>query len=172
MMKQQSPDFLLGYLFSEIERKIIKDMKDMTRRDNSDLLHKSDTYNAQIPLIWFGITRPNSRYETNPSVMLNLKCMCDDIAKKLDETLSDIFTKRKIHTVFFRDKQYMKFVTTAVENSRKLTVSQIENMLGYRITIIPEGTEWFLMRAFKEPAFKEMIEAKEKDNESKIDTWW
>lgn len=141
MMKQQSPEFLLGYLFSEIERKIIKDMKDITGRDTSGLSDKSDTCTAQIPLIWFGITRPNSRYQTDPTVMLNIECACDDIAKKLDETLSDIFTKRKIHTVFFRDKQYMKFVTTAVEDRRKLTVSQIENLLGYKIAIVPEGTK-------------------------------
>ena len=133
MMKQVSPEFLLGYLFSEIERKIIKDI---TGGDNSGLPRKPDTYTAQIPLLWFGITRPNSSYHT-----MNVECMCDDLAKKLDKTLSDVFTKRKIQTVFFRDGQYMKFVTTAVEDRRKLTVSQIENMLGYKITIIPEGTK-------------------------------
>lgn len=138
MMKQQSPEFLLGYLFSEMERQIIKDI---TGRDNSSLPRKPDTYTAQIPLLWFGITRPNSSYHNTPMVMLNAECMCDDLIKKLDETLSDVFTKRKIHTVFFRDRQYMKFVTTAVEDRRKLTVSQIENLLGYKITIVPEGTK-------------------------------
>lgn len=138
MMKQQSPEFLLGYLFSEIERKIIKDV---TGRDSTGLPHKPDTYTAQIPLLWFGITRPNSNYHTTPMVMLNVELMCEELAKKLDETLSDVFTKRKIHTVVFRDEQYMKFVTTAVEDRRKLTVSQIENMLGYKITIVPEGTK-------------------------------
>ena len=138
MMKQVSPEFLLGYLFSEIERKIIKDI---TGGDNSCLPRKPDTYTAQIPLLWFGITKPNSSYHTTPMVMLNVECMCDDLAKKLDETLADVFTKRKIHTVVFRDREYMRFVTTAVEDRRKLTVSQIENMLGYKITIIPEGTK-------------------------------
>ena len=135
MMKQQSPEFLLGYLFSEMERKIIKNI---TGRDNSGLPHKPDTHTAQIPLLWFGITRPNSSYHTTPMVMLNVELMCEELAKKLDETLSDVFTKRKIHTVVFRDGCYMKFVTTAVEDRRKLTVSQIENMLGYKITIVPE----------------------------------
>ncbi len=135
MMKQQSPEFLLGYLFSEIERKIIKDI---TGRDNSGLPRKPDTYTAQIPLLWFGIKNPNSSYHTTPMVMLNVELMCEDLTKKLDETLSDVFTKRKIHTVVFRDRQYMRFVTTAVEDRRKLTVSQIENILGYKITIVPE----------------------------------
>ena len=135
MMKQQSPEFLLGYLFSEIERKIIKDV---TGRDNSGLPRKPDTYTAQIPLLWFGITRPNSSYHTTPMVMLNVELVCEDLAKKLDETLSDVFTKRKIHTVVFRDRQYMRFVTTAIEDRRKLTVSQIEDLLGYKVTIISE----------------------------------
>ena len=135
MMKQQSPEFLLGYLFSEIERKIIKDV---TGRDNSGLPRKPDTYDAQIPLLWYGITRPNSSYHTTPMVMLNVELMCEELAKKLDETLSDVFTKRKIHTIVFRDRQYMRFVTTAIEDRRKLTVSQIENMLGYKVTIISE----------------------------------
>ena len=134
MMKQQSPEFLLGYLFSEIERKIIKDI---TGRNNSGLLHKPDTYSAQIPLLWFGITRPNSSY-TSPMVMLNVECMCEELAKKLDETLADAFTKRKIQTVVFRDRQYMRFVTTAVEDRRRLTISQIEDQLGYKVTIISE----------------------------------
>ena len=138
MMKQQSPEFLLGYVFSEIERKIIKDI---TVNDNSGLLRKPDTYTSQIPLLWFGITRPTSSYHATPMVMLNVELMCEDLAKKLDETLSDEFPKRKIHTVVFRDGCYMKFVTTAVENRRKLTVSQIENLLGYKITIVPEGTK-------------------------------
>ena len=138
MMKQVSPEFILGYLFGEIERKIIKDI---TGGDNSGLPRKPDTYTVQIPLLWFGVTKPNSSYHTTPTVMLNVECMCDDIAKKLDETLSDVFTKRKIHTVVFRDRQYMKFVTTAVEDRRKLTVSQIENLLGYKVTIVPEGTK-------------------------------
>lgn len=133
MMKQVSPEFLLGYLFSEIERKIIKDI---TGGDNSGLPRKPDTYTAQIPLLWFGITRPNSSYHT-----MNVECMCEDLAMKLDKTLSDVFTKRKIQTVFFRDGQYMKFVTTAVDDRRKLTVSQIENLLGYKITIVSEGTK-------------------------------
>ena len=133
MMKQVSPEFLLGYLFSEIERKIIKDI---TGGDNSGLPRKPDTYTAQIPRLWFGLTRPNSSYHT-----MNVECMCDDLAKKLDKTLSDVFTKRKIQTVFFRDGQYMKFVTTAVDDRRKLTVSQIENLLGYKITIVPEETK-------------------------------
>lgn len=138
MMKQQSPEFLLGYLFSVIERKIVKDV---TGRDNSGLPRKPDTYAAQIPLLWFGITRPNSSYHNTPMVMLNVECICDDLAKKLDETLSDVFTKRKIQTVFFRDNQYMRFVTTAVEDRRKLTVSQIEDLLGYKVTIVSEGTK-------------------------------
>lgn len=138
MMKQVSPEFLLGYLFSEIERKIIKDI---TGGDNSGLPRKPNTYTAQIPLLWFGITKPNSSYHTIPMVMLNVECMCDDLAKKLDETLSDVFTKRKIHTVVFRDREYMRFVTTVVEDRRKLTVSQIENLLGYKVTIVPEETK-------------------------------
>ena len=74
-------------------------------------------------------------------VMLNVELMCEELAKKLDETLSDVFTKRKIRTVVFHDRQYMRFVTTAVEDRHKLTVSQIENLLGYKITIVPEETE-------------------------------
>ena len=140
MMKQQSPEFLLGYVFSEIERKIIKDV-DVTGSDTSSLLRKPDTYTSQIPLLWFGITRPTSSYHATPMVMLNIEFICEDLAKKLDETLLDEFPKRKIHTVVFQDGCYMKFVTTAVEDRRKLTVSQIEKLLGYKVTIVPEGTK-------------------------------
>ena len=102
MMKQQSPEFLLGYLFSEIERKIIKDI---TGRDNSGLPRKPDTYTAQIPLLWFGITRPNSSYHTTPMVMLNVECMCEELAKKLKDK-RDNDTKTVLEKNAAAEKQF------------------------------------------------------------------
>lgn len=132
MMKQQSPEFLLGYLFSEIERKIIKDM---ISRGPVYGHCPSDTYTAKIPLLWFGVKYRNC----TQSIRANVTTLAEELCEKLDETLVDIFTNRLFHTTVSIDKQYVVFLTTSmVEDRHKLTVSQIENLLGYKIAIIPE----------------------------------
>lgn len=130
MMQQQTHDFIHGYLFNEIERKIAKDL---ANRGSSIGLDTPNTFTAQVPLLWFGIKRPFIVPSTSP-----VTAIADAIAKKLDVTLKDVFTKKVFQTVVIRDKQYFRFVTTVTTERRELTVSQIEDLLGYKVTIVSE----------------------------------
>lgn len=134
MMKQQSPEFLLGYLFSEIERKVIKDI---TGRGPIYGHCPPNTFVTQVPLLWFGVKNANSKF-THPLVLENTLLVAEDLCQKLDKTLQDVFTKRLFHTVVIKDKQYYKFVTTMIEDRRRMTLSQIEDALGYKVTIVSE----------------------------------
>lgn len=134
MMKQQSPEFLLGYLFSEIERKVIKDI---TGKGPTYSHYLPNTFIAQVPLLWFGVKNASSKF-THPLVLENTLLVAEDICKKLDETLHDLFTKRLFHTVVVKDNAYYKFVTTVIEDRRRMTLSQIEDALGYKVTIVSE----------------------------------
>lgn len=131
MMKEQTPDFILGYLFSEIERKVIKDL---TARGPIGGCPPG-AYVAQVPLLWFGIKDPRIVHAYSPVTQL-----AEEVAEKLDMTLQDVVTKKLFRTVVVQDKQYFRFVTTMVEDEdrKKMTLSQIENELGYKIAIVSE----------------------------------
>lgn len=131
MMKQCSPEFIHGYLFSEIERKVIKDITDKTGLCFS----LPNTFTAHVPLLWFGIKNHNY---INPTVRVTLAALTEELCKKLDETLHDAFPKRLFHTVPIQEKQYYRFVTTVIEDRRRRTLSQIEDALGYKVTIVSE----------------------------------
>ena len=136
MMKQQSPEFILGYLFNSIERKIVKDIT----KHNPYSHNPPNTFSENIPLLWFGVKNANSKF-CSKIELLDSMTLAEDICKKLDNTLMDAFTKHVSHTVAIKDEQYIRFITTIVEDRRKLTISQIENILGYKITIVPEETK-------------------------------
>lgn len=124
MMKQQTPDFILGYLFNSVERKIVK------AKLSTDKFPYPVT--ESIPLLWFGTRRSDP-----PASVLIL---ADELCKRLDATLSDVFTKYSLTTEVVRDQQYFTFITT-IENRRNLTVSQIEKLLGFKINIIEEDAK-------------------------------
>lgn len=135
MMKQQSPEFLLGYLFGEMERKILKRLTDRSHVCLSG--PQPDGYVVRIPLLWFGIKNATSM-RVDRSAFTNAMIMADELCKKLDATLSDAFTKRIINTVVQIDAQYLMFTTFCREDRRRMTLSQIENALGYKVTIVSE----------------------------------
>lgn len=135
MMKQQSPEFLLGYLFSEMERKIIARLQD---RSNMRLSGpQPDGYVVRVPLLWFGVKNATSKF-VDKHTLLNAEIVADELCRKLDATLSDVFTKRIINTVVQKDAQYFMFTTFCRENKRRMTLSQIEDALGYKVTIVSE----------------------------------
>ncbi len=132
MMQAQSTEFLLGYLFNDIERKIIKDI---TGKQQPYTHMPPNTFAAQIPLLWFGAKNPNY---IHPSTRITLTAVANELCLELDKKLRDIFPKRIFHTIARMDGRYFVFLTTMVEDRRKLTVSQIEDLLGYKVTIVSE----------------------------------
>lgn len=132
MMQQQSPEFLLGYLFSEQERKIIKEL---SGRSEPYRVSPPNQFMSQIPLLWFGVRNP---YYIHPASRAPLTDLTNELCSKLDKTLKDAFPKRIFNTVVRQERQYYYFITTMTEDRRKLTVSQIEDLLGYKVTIISE----------------------------------
>lgn len=131
MMQPQTPEFILGYLFSEIERKVIKDLT----TKSGFMISPPNTFTAQVPMLWFGVK--NSNY-VHPTTRAQLTILTEELCQKLDKTLQDVFTKRLFHTVVVKDKQYYRFVTTMIEDRRRMTLSQIEDALGYKVTIVSE----------------------------------
>lgn len=121
MMKQQTTEWILGYLFAHQERKLVKYLNNPT---------KGIQFTCAVPTLWFGIGA-NPRTESLLSIVDNL----NTISTKLDKTLHDCLPGINTETTWTRNKQYIEFVTTIVIR-QKLTVEDIEDLLGFRIEII------------------------------------
>jgi len=104
-MKQQSSEFILGYLVAHQELKIIK-IKTYKRLI---LNNPKDGVVTVVPLSWFGIKNPTNHL-SKPKVDEAL-VLADEICLKIDENLNDVFTKSTCKTAVSQYEQYLTFIT-------------------------------------------------------------
>ena len=125
MMQKQSKDFIVGYVFSSIERKVTS-------------LLSADVYTiegkVQVPKIWFGL--PCNKDPDNTIYD------CLSYTNPLVKTLHDLYPK--VLTYFEVNicprEQYLIFEFKAMreEPKKKMTLGQIEKELGYKVELISE----------------------------------
>lgn len=109
MMKQQSSEFIIGYIFAHQEWKIIK-----IKTDKGLILNNSkDEVATTVPLLWFGIKNPTNHFN-KPKVDEAL-VIADEICSKVDEALNDIFIKSTCKTTITQYKQYITFITKFID---------------------------------------------------------
>lgn len=110
MMKPQSPEFIVGYIFAYQEWKILK-----IKINKSLILNNlKDGVVTAVPLLWFGVKNPTSHF-SKPEVDEAL-VLANEICLKVDETLNDVFTRSTCKTTVSQDKQYLIFITKCEEN--------------------------------------------------------
>ena len=129
MMKPQSVEFIKGYLFAQLERKLIKRKHEYGCKTNVSC-------EADVPLLWFGIKNPNNPY----CDLYTARTAAEVIAKELETTLMDVFTKDNVQIIVTRDKQYFTFTCACIPQTKHMTIKQIEDALGHYVKIIPEVT--------------------------------
>ena len=123
MMKPKSVEWLSGFLFCEIERIMFKVLKEGKDENYTDY--------TRIPLLWFGLKYTRTK-ELQKQLVLYL-------IDHVEETLSDAFVNHTIHIHPTIERQYIRFDIHVGNRKKQLTVSQIENILGYPIEIIAES---------------------------------
>lgn len=129
MMKVQSLDFNIGYAFSKIEKTYIREV----------ISNKLDEVggNFWIPKCWFGL-----RPVKSPSIDLAGFCKSDMICH-IKEVFGQLAPKYDLWIKITPDKQYIKFdyIIKKKPEIKKMTVNEIEKILGYKIEIVSGGTE-------------------------------
>ena len=109
MMKQQSSEFIIGYIFAHQELKIIK-----IKTYKGLILNTSkDEVITMIPLLWFGVKNPTKHF-SKPKVDEAL-VLANEICLKVDENLNDVFIKSTCKTTVSQYKQYLTFITKFVD---------------------------------------------------------
>ena len=125
MMQKQSKDFIIGYVFSSIERKVTSNLS-----ANIDKIEGK----VQVPKIWFGL--PCSKDPDNTIYD------CLSYTNPLVKTLHDLYSKvlNYFSVKLYPQEQYMIFEFKAMkeEPKKKMTLKQIEKELGYKIELISE----------------------------------
>ena len=124
MMKQQSSDFIEGYVFSKIER-------------NLSILLKQNkvynvTFNTSIPKIWFGLPCSQNNDVDLPNKIK--EWYIEDLTKLFNAIVPD----KTLQMDIYPELQYIVFSYKIADKVKKMTKEEIENALGYKIEIISE----------------------------------
>ena len=137
MMKEQSAEFIEGYVFNALERKIIK-------HDQEKGIEEVFTVETCVPLLWAGIRNYIPLASIGKAKLQAVFNIMVDVAKSLDSKLHDIFLKKEFSTTVAQDRQYIKFFTQVrTDVVKRMTVSEIESALGYKVEIVADEIKHF-----------------------------
>ena len=138
MMKNMSKDFLVGYIFNDLDRKFVKAIKE---DENKSALEKSRSYsvNTQVPLCWFTefdfskLTLDEKQFYASNSIR----------AREVIEGLKEIFAETAIgHNFSFdiysnlSDGRYVNIIMDMRRNLKELTMEELEKIVGYPFKIV------------------------------------
>lgn len=126
MMKPQSIDFIVGYLFSRMNEYIFEHF-------NINQCEEALVVSISVPKIWFGLS--SSHDITNDVKGVHKYA----IRVLICETLTDNFPKlESCCERIVPDNQYIRFdfEVKYKEVVKKMTVTEIESILGHKIEII------------------------------------
>ena len=130
MMKEQSLDFIKGYVFSRIEKKVYE--------AHINKLPKIEAIEISIPKTWFGLRAIKDKTEDldcfDKAVLItSIKQLC--LAYNTEKSKYD-FTM-----TIEPDEQYILITVEGKRTSPKeMTMAEIEKELGYKIKIVSEET--------------------------------
>ena len=131
MDKKKSLDFIIGYVYSKIEKKIFS--------AHVNKLSKIEPLYISIPKIWYGLRPIKDKAEDvdcfDRSVSLtSMKQLC--LAYNTEKS------KYEFNLSMEPDEQYIIITIEGKRISPKeMTIAEIEKELGYKIEIIPEKEE-------------------------------
>ena len=131
MMTKQSKDWILGYVYSRLEKYIIEGH--MKKLDNID------NHVVSVPKHWFGLRATKSDVvtlseEERRDYIERLNDLCCALNTELGSYLFSIAVRPS--------QQYMEFAmaATRLPQVKEMTIAEIEKELGYKIKVIGDKT--------------------------------
>lgn len=127
MMTKQSKDWILGYVYSRLEKYIIEGH--MKKLDNID------NHVVFVPKHWFGLRATKSDVvtlseEERHDYIDELKDLCCALNTELGSYLFSVAVRP--------NQQYIEFAmaATRLPQVKEMTIAEIEEELGYKIKIV------------------------------------
>ena len=137
-MRNMNKDFLIGYIFSDLDRKFVKAIEGDA---NKSELEKSRSYsiNTQIPLSWF--------IPVDPSVLTSDEKQSYPLngwkVREVIEGLKELFAETAVgHNFSFdiysnlSEGRYVNIVMDMRRNLKELTMEELEKIVGYPFKIV------------------------------------
>lgn len=122
MMQKQTDEFIAGFIFYKADETIIK----------AGLNCDSIEFSVQIPKIWFGFNTYTSYLTCSRIQLESLSNMKEIVINTIKQLTNN---KYKITIEVMEENQYLKF-NFYLNKPKKMTVSEIEKALGYKVEII------------------------------------
>ena len=124
----KSHDFIEGYIFGKIEKKIIEAF---INKDRNILC------GVTVPKSWFGLRATKRSDVTLPEHEIS------KLRLELRDTVNSYNTNKRSYEYdinIFPEEQYIRFVFVGnhVEPVKEMTIEQIEKELGYKIKVVSE----------------------------------
>ena len=138
MMKNMGMDFIVGYAFNTLERKIIKALKE---DENKSDIEKSRIYSADvsIPLQWFGEYDVNRMTQKSKEDIAVWSRSVRDVTDRLKDIFADTAFGRNFKIDIFShlsDGRYVNIVMDMIRNLKELTMEELEKIVGYPFKIV------------------------------------
>ena len=142
-MKNMNKDFLIGYAFNTLERKIIKAIKE---DENKSALEKSRSYSADasIPLQWFGDYNVDKMTQKSKEDVAICSWSVKEVIYGLEAVFADTAFGHnfKINISSSLDKSSCVKITLDMHrNLKELTMKELEKIVGYPFKIVEEKEE-------------------------------
>ena len=153
-MKNMGKDFIVGYAFNTLERKIIKALKE---DENKSALEKSRSYSVDvsIPLQWFCEGNVNNMTQNTKEDMVVCSWSVREVIYGLEAVFADTAFGRNFKVDLnssLDEGSYVKITLDMDRNLKELTMKELEKIVGYPFKIVEEKEEKkpnaFVMAAF------------------------
>lgn len=127
MSKQQSMEFIAGFIFNKIEKQLHENFIRATAHEFDGM--------ATVPKVWFGLNCSRSHL-----VDLNYSDK-QYFIEKITSCVHEYFPAAEIKNLEIAPvQQYIRFNYTFTKRTpKKMTVSEIEKELGYKVEIVSES---------------------------------
>lgn len=122
MMQKQTDEFIAGFIFNKADETIVK----------SGLNSESIEFSVTIPKNWFGFYTYISYLTCSRTQLESLSNMKEILINAIKQLTNN---KYKITIETMEENQYLKF-NVYLNKPKKMTVSEIEKALGYKVEII------------------------------------
>lgn len=131
-------DWIIGYVFGDFEKKLLKYLTEENKPGMGLKLEDIDgSYMrvCNVPKVCFGLREYKSKENTILEGAGNR--LCEVIKEELEEVFGKKFT---FDIIYFPDNQYITFRMKAFRKQppKKMTLKEIEAALGYEVEIVKE----------------------------------
>ena len=137
-MKNMNKDFLVGYIFNDLDRKFVKAIKE---DENKSALEKSRSYslNTQVPLNWFMESDPHRLTLDEKQLYASNSTRVHGVIYRLREIFAETAVDHNfsfdIHSNL-SEGRYVNIVMNMKRNLKELTMEELEKIVGYPFKIV------------------------------------